>query len=327
MKRGCDLFMSPRCHGNVRRLRPMKIITSGASYLDIDAYACCIAYAELLNLQGVPARAVSSAKPNSSVSPTVLSWGAAFHGYTPQVKDEFVLVDVSDYHHFDPLVVLDQVVEVIDHHPGHEPYWAERLGSAADIRPIGAAATLVFRRWQAAGLLPRISEQSAALLATAILDNTLNLTGQMTTELDIEAYAVLAQRAKLAANWPERYFLECQAAIEADLPSALAADLKRFKAESNLPQVFAQMTVWDADGLLHKHRNEICGWMAGQGDDWLLNVIGIRDGQSCLLAEPVVSQQKLNRLLALQWQAAMVVVKPSMLRKQLLKLGLNFTPV
>ena len=38
--------MSPQCHGNVRRLRPMNIITSGASYLDIDAY--CIAYAELL---------------------------------------------------------------------------------------------------------------------------------------------------------------------------------------------------------------------------------------------------------------------------------------
>ncbi|WP_338801521.1 DHH family protein [Pseudomonas sp. RSB 5.4] len=305
----------------------MKIITSGASYLDIDAYACCIAYAELLNLQGSPARAVSSAKPNSSVSPTVLSWGAAFQRYTPQANDEFVLVDVSDYHHFDPLVVLDQVVEVIDHHPGYEPYWAERLGSAADILPIGAAATLVFQRWQAAGLLPRISEQSAKLLATAILDNTLNLTGQMTSEADIEAYEALMQRANLPANWPEQYFLECQAAIEADLQTALAADLKRFKPDSNLPQVCAQMTVWDADALLHKHRNEIGGWMVGQGDDWLLNVISIRDGKSCLLAEPLLSQQKLDRLLPLQWQAGMAVVKPSMLRKELLKLGLNLNPV
>ncbi|WP_226501679.1 DHH family phosphoesterase [Pseudomonas sp. MWU16-30322] len=305
----------------------MKIITSGASYLDIDAYTCCIAYAELLNLQGSPARAVSSAKPNSSVSPTVLSWGAAFQRYTPQANDEFVLVDVSDYHHFDPLVVFDQVVEVIDHHPGYEPYWAERLGSAADIRPIGAAATLVFQRWQAAGLLSRISEQSAKLLATAILDNTLNLTGQMTSEADIEAYETLMQRANLPANWPERYFLECQAAIEADLQTALAADLKRFKPDSNLPQVFAQMTVWDADALLHKHRNQIGGWMVGQGDDWLLNVISIRDGKSCLLAEPLLSQQKLDRLLPLQWQAGMAVVKPSMLRKELLKLGLNLKPL
>ncbi|NNA54331.1 DHH family phosphoesterase [Pseudomonas koreensis] len=304
----------------------MNIITSGASYLDIDAYACCIAYAELLNLQGLPARAVSSAKPNSSVSPTVLSWGAAFQRYTPQANDAFVLVDVSDHHHVDPLVVLDQVVEVIDHHPGYERYWTERLGSAADIRPIGAAATLVFQRWQAAGLLPRISAQSAALLATAILDNTLNFTGQMTTDADIEAYEVLAQRATLPANWPEQYFLECQAAIEADLQTALAADLKRFNPDSNLPQVFAQMTVWDADALLDRHRNEICAWMAGQGEDWLLNVISIRDGQSCLLAEPQVSQQTLNRLLPLQWRAAVAVVKPSMLRKELLKLGLNLNP-
>ncbi|MBB6154878.1 inorganic pyrophosphatase/manganese-dependent inorganic pyrophosphatase [Pseudomonas sp. JAI115] len=305
----------------------IKVITSGASYLDIDAYACCIAYAELLNLQGSPARAVSSARPNSSVSPTVLSWGAAFQRYTPQANDEFVLVDVSDYHHFDPLVVLDQVVEVIDHHPGYEPYWAERLGSAADILPIGAAATLVFQRWQAAGLLSRISEQSAKLLATAILDNTLNLTGQMTSEADIEAHEALTQRANLPANWPEQYFLECQAAIEANLQTALAADLKRFKPDSNLPQVFAQMTVWDADALLHKHRNDIGGWMVGQGDDWLLNVISIRDGKSCLLAEPLLSQQKLDRLLPLQWQAGMAVVKPSMLRKELLKLGLNINPV
>jgi inorganic pyrophosphatase/manganese-dependent inorganic pyrophosphatase len=301
----------------------MKIITSGASYLDIDAYACCIAYAELLNLQCISARAVSSARPNGSVSPTVLSWGAEFHRYSPQANDEFVLVDVSDYQHFDPLVVLDQVVEVIDHHPGFERYWVERLGCAADIRPIGAAATQVFRRWQSAGLLPRISVHSAALLATAILDNTLNFSGQMTTELDIEAYEILAPRANLPANWPEQYFLECQAAIEADLQAALAADLKRFNPDSNLPQVFAQMTVWDADALIEKQHVEISRWMAGQGDDWLLNVISIRDGKSCLLAEPLLSQQKLDRLVPLRWQAGMALVKPSMLRKELLQLGLN----
>ena len=102
----------------------MKIITSGASYLDIDAYACCIAYAELLNLQGIPARAASNAQPNASVSHTVLGWAAAFDDYPPTLDDEFVLVDVSDYHHFDPMVVLERVVEVIDHHPGYETYWA-----------------------------------------------------------------------------------------------------------------------------------------------------------------------------------------------------------
>ncbi|TMU66017.1 DHH family protein [Pseudomonas fluorescens] len=303
----------------------MKIITCGASYLDIDAYACCIAYAELLNQQGVPARAVSSAQPNASVSQTVLGWDATFDDYPPTLDDEFVLVDVSDYHHFDPLVVLERVVEVIDHHPGFEHYWVQKLGSAADIRPIGAAATQVFQRWQAAGRLPQISVQSAALLATAILDNTLNFTGQMTTPADIEAYADLASRAKLPTDWPRQYFLECQASIESDLAAALAADSKQMKPESNLPCFFAQMTVWDADALLQKHRPMIKRWMAEQGDDWLLNVISIRDRKSCFLAPAEVSQQKLNHLLPLEWQGGLAVREPSILRKELLKLGLGAT--
>lgn len=304
-------------------MSPIKVITSGSAYLDIDAYACCIAYAELLNLQGIPTRAVSSAKPNASVSKTVLGWGAVLDDYRPTSSDEFVLVDVSDYHHFDPMVALDRVVEVIDHHPGFENHWAQILGAAADIRPIGAAATQVFQRWKASGWLSRISEQSAALLATAILDNTLNFTGQMTTAADIDAYAELAPHGKLMADWPEQYFLECQATIESDICSALAADLKRMKPDSLLPQVSAQMTVWDADALLERHRSTINDWMAGQGDDWLLNLICISQRKSCLLAEPVVSQQKLSRLLPVEWQAGLAALKPSILRKELLSLGLN----
>jgi inorganic pyrophosphatase/manganese-dependent inorganic pyrophosphatase len=301
----------------------MRVVTSGAAYLDIDAYACCIAYAELLNRQGIQARAVSSAPLNASITDSVLKGPSSLDDYLPQTGDEFVLVDVCDYHHLDPIVVLDQVVEVIDHHPGFEEFWAQKLGSSADIRAIGAAATQVFERWEAADQLPLISEHSALLLATAILDNTLNFTGQMTTAADVRAYEELARRATLGDDWPERYFLECQSAIESDICAALAADMKRMKPDSGLPQVFAQMTVWNADALLERHRSTINLWMAGQGRDWLLNLISIRDRKSCLLAKPLVSQQKLSHLLSLDWQAGMAVLEPSMLRKELLKLSLQ----
>ncbi|PNB46494.1 DHH family protein, partial [Pseudomonas sp. GW456-12-10-14-LB2] len=59
------------------------------------------------------------------------------------------------------------------------------------------------------------------------------------------------------------------------------------------------------------------------GDDWLLNVICISQRKSCLLAEPVVSQQKLSRLLPVEWQAGLAALKPSILRKELLSLGLS----
>ncbi|WP_248749253.1 DHH family phosphoesterase [Pseudomonas sp. MWU15-20650] len=300
-----------------------RVVTSGAAYLDIDAYACCIAYAELLNHQGIQARAVSSAPLNFSIPRTVLGWPCALDDYRPGAGDEFVLVDVSDHHHVDPVVALDRVVEVIDHHPGFETYWAQRLGPTAEIRPIGAAATLVFLRWEAAGLLPRISEHSAALLATAILDNTLNFRGQMTTPADRRAYDVLARRATLAANWPAQYFTECQAAIESDLTAALAADMKRMAATDNLPQVFAQMTVWDAAALIHRHHPMIGRWLSGQGDDWVLNAISICDGKSYLLAQAPGSQGKISRLQPVRWQAGVAVLEPSLQRKEWVGLALQ----
>lgn len=303
-------------------MSPLKVITSGSAYLDIDAYACCIAYAELLNLQGIHARAVSSAAPNASVPKTVLDWPVSLDDYRPEAGDEFVLVDVSDYAHFDPLVVLDRVVAVIDHHPGFEDYWAQKLGPAADIRRIGAAATQVFERWEASGLLPRISEQSAALLATAILDNTMNFTGRLVTEVDVHAYETLMPLARLTSDWPERYFLECQSMIEADLPGALAADVKRLSPQTGLPEVFAQMTLWNAQALFQRHRSTLSRWLATQGDDWMLNVISIGERKSYLLSDPVASQQKLTQMLQVDGLDGVFVLERPILRKELIAMGL-----
>jgi inorganic pyrophosphatase len=60
----------------------MHIVTTGFTYADIDGYAGCVAYAELLRAQGIDAEAISTAPPNQSVSKTVLSWN-------PQIKNAY----------------------------------------------------------------------------------------------------------------------------------------------------------------------------------------------------------------------------------------------
>ncbi|WP_085707350.1 hypothetical protein [Pseudomonas sp. B35(2017)] len=55
----------------------------------------------------------------------------------------------------------------------------------------------------------------------------------------------------------------------------------------------------------------------------MLNVIGIRDGESRFLADPPISQDKLSRLVALDWYAGEAVLQPLILRKELLRLGLS----
>ncbi|EPL03490.1 bifunctional oligoribonuclease/PAP phosphatase NrnA [Pseudomonas sp. CF161] len=303
----------------------MIIVTSGSAYLDIDAYACCIAYAELLNRQGRSARAVSSAPLNESVAASLRTLGPGLDRYVPKPDDEFVLVDISNHLHLDPIVALERVVEVIDHHPGFEEFWDRRLAQRADIRQIGAACTQVFQRWQASGLLASISPASATLLAAGILDNTLNFTGHSCTAADREAYAALAALAGLDPQWARGYFGECQRAIEGQLEQALLKDLKVMAPISNLPRTFAQLTVWDAGQLLLQRR-QIEQVLGRQGEDWLLNLISLREHKSYLLTGSAGSSQKLALLVDCPAQDGVRVLDRPVLRKELLRKGLEWQP-
>jgi nanoRNase/pAp phosphatase (c-di-AMP/oligoRNAs hydrolase) len=162
----------------------MRLVTSGSAYVDIDAYAGCVAYAELLQTHQEDAQAVSTAPLNESISETVHSWHApllTLTEYNPSEDDTFTLIDVSDPSYFDKIVDIDRVDEVIDHHPGFEKHWQGLIGDKSDIEFIGAACTLVYERWRAAGQLGRMSVLSARLLICGILDNTLNFGAQPTT--------------------------------------------------------------------------------------------------------------------------------------------------
>src|SRR6187549_2123290 len=104
----------------------MKIITSGSSFLDIDAYTCMIAYAELLTSQGIPAQAISTAPLNESITKTIRSWPVEFQTtYSPSAEDTYTLVDTSTPEFFETFVDVTRIDSIIDHHPGYEAYWTE----------------------------------------------------------------------------------------------------------------------------------------------------------------------------------------------------------
>lgn len=205
----------------------MRIVTACFTYVDIDAYAGCIAYAELLRLQGIAAQAVSTAPTNKSVSKTLLSWKPnILSSHIPSSSDSYTLIDISDPEWFEKFVNLQRVDEVIDHHPGFEEYWQKRIGNRATIETVGAACTQVYEKWKTSGMLHKISASSAGLLMCGILDNTLNLKANITTQRDHDAYNDLLHFANLPADWPAQYFTEVQEAILEDAVHAVKNDTK-----------------------------------------------------------------------------------------------------
>jgi len=299
----------------------MRVVTSGSAYVDIDAYAGCVAYSELLQVQGFEAKAVSTAPLNESISETVRSWQAPIHAdYEPSEKDTFTLIDVSDPAYFDKTVDPERVDEVIDHHPGFEEYWQERLGDNSHIEFIGAACTLVYERWKTADLLGKMSVLSARLLICGILDNTLNFGAQVTTQRDVEAYDTLLAQADLPDDWTAQYFTECQEAILQDAVAAIQNDTKTLTFKSfELPICFGQLVVWDGNQVLAEHQSVLQEALASIKPDWFMNLISVGERKSYFVTDNANVQAWLTKLLGVQFDGSVAIADRLWLRKEVIK--------
>lgn len=295
------------------------IVTAGPTYLDIDAYACCVALAELLCLQGEEALAYSTAPVNYSVSPSLWEEGlmAATLPAGWASRAAYVIADVSDPDFLGDSVPLGRVSAVYDHHVGFETYWQKRLGESARIEFIGAAATLILREWDKAGLRHRMRPNTARLLAAAILDNTLDLTSANTTREDREAFAALCRQAGLDDTFRAAYFSEVQTRVEADLRSALLGDVKTVRHNPILPPRVAQLSVWEAERVLGR-LPEIRQWLDGP-EAWMINLIDIKHRRSYLVCDEGAYQNKIGSAFGVPFAGGVASLPRSYLRKEIIK--------
>jgi nanoRNase/pAp phosphatase (c-di-AMP/oligoRNAs hydrolase) len=298
----------------------MRIITSGGKYLDIDAYAGIVAYAELLQQISVPAVAVSTATLNESVPPLVREWVTPLETeYAADPSDTYTLIDISEPEFFESFVDLERIDEVIDHRPGFEEYWQERIGDGALIERVGAACTQIYEQWEQAGLAEHMSETSARLLMCGILDNTLNFGADITTDRDKHAYAELSKRANLPEDWPAEYFSACQTYALQDVAEAVVADTKTIEFKTfSARMAVGQLAVWDPKDVIDHSSDVIREALASQQPNWFMNIIGIRDGKSYFVSDVPEVQTWLRGLLGVQFDGDVATAERPWLRKEIL---------
>jgi len=302
--------------------RTPSVVTAGSNYLDIDAYACCVAMKELLTLKGECAVACSGAVTNYSVCQSLVEAGQILTALPEDIHLEearYIIVDVSDPDYIKGAAPLGRVSEVYDHHVGFEAYWQERIGAGTHIEFIGAAATLIYREWKKAGLEGQMTRPTARLLMAAILDNTLDLTSSNTTEEDREAFAALCRQAGEDDTFRAAYFSEVQKNVEADLQNALKNDIKRVGEHPALPAYVAQLCVWDAEGMLEK-LPAIRGWLDGLAGGWMLNLIDINRRCSYFVCDGRECQARLGEIFGVRFEGGVAKSDKPYLRKQILKM-------
>lgn len=296
----------------------MIVVTSGKKYIDIDAFASCIAYRELLRLQGEDVVAITGAVINESVAPSLRKL-ATFDNYELRGDEDFVVFDVSNPEFLDGAVNKGRIVELVDHHVGFENYWHD-VG-LVQIEKIGAVSTVVFERYRDAGMLDELRPELARLLMAAILDNTLNFKAKITTERDGVAYAELMKNAGEDEDFAERYFLECQGEVEGDLASAIRNDTKIEQVSLTFPKAIGQLVCWNGEEFL-KRAEEISDILSEIDERWIMNLISLKDGRSYILVSDEKAAEEVLRLFGGPQEGDVVVLSEVWLRKEILKRAL-----
>lgn len=232
------------------------VVTTGFRFTDIDAYACCIAYAELLRAEGKEAIAVLPGVLNESVIPQIREWKVDYTTeYIPEDGDIFVLQDISEKSYFAKFVLEDKIHAVYDHHFGFEKEWEERLGERAHIEKVGACATLIVEEAVLKGLLVKLSETCVTLLYTAIFANSLNLKASVTSDRDIQALRSVEPIAKAPEDWRETYFSTMQAQITMHPIEALKQDFKILSVDGE-EWAIGQLELWNGAELFNQYKDE-----------------------------------------------------------------------
>ncbi len=254
------------------------IVVGGSAYADIDVLACISAYSQLLSLKDYRAQGIITGPWNQTISSSIRKWptGIVQKFLVSNEPCNFILVDISDPTFVEKFVEIEKVIEVYDHHYGHEAFWKDRLPNSAFIEPVGACATLIWERFKKDGLQNSISTINANLLYTAIFANTLNFKSHVTTDRDKIASEELLKHIDLPKDWKTTYYAEVADEFNKDLTEHICKDTKLVNLKG-IPINFGQIEIWNAASIIEKFNVK---FNPKPNDEWLINIASIEDGCS-----------------------------------------------
>ncbi len=297
------------------------IVTAGWKGADIDVFACAVAYAELLRLEGFEAVAVIPGSFTASVTPSLLELNAPYEtSYTPDGSEQFVLVDISDPRHFAQFVDHSRITEIYDHRYGYENFWQEKLGENSHVEMVGSCGTLIWEEFKKRDKNNQISSCSAKLLQASIVSNNLAMKSELTTERDTHAFEELKLITGFDEKWVTSYYLEQEASLFSNFEEYVKTDTKKIDTKYG-DFVVGQIEVWEGKIVIDKYSEALKSIMEQfESTPWMVNIISVGNGYNYLYTTHKVAKDILEKSLGVTFDGNVAKTDKLLMRKYLMKL-------
>lgn len=299
------------------------VITTGQLHTDVDALACVLAYHQLYKLKNINSVAILPGPFTESITGSLKKLKLDYQTTLSGVADdyEYVLMDVSDPDHIANFVVINNVIEVYDHHLfGFDDFWRNKVGTKFAIEPVGACATLVWEKYVAEELSSKIDPQSADLLSAAIISNTLNFKASVTTARDTKAFQDLKEYIDFPEGWIERYFKEIEQAVWQKPKEAMNKDRRIDKFKDINYNIF-QLEMWNAKDFVDENLASIFEVFDSYPNSrTFFTAPSISEGYNYLVTRDQEVKESLERLVDAHFDGEIGKTPKLYLRKEIIKL-------
>ncbi len=297
------------------------IITTGAIFADIDAFACAVAYKELIELKGNKDVEVLMSGPlNSTVTNSILNWKIDYLRLDPSGNSNYIIVDCSNITVVPKSANIDNIIEVWDHRFGYQDQWDESKTKVV-IDEVGACATLIWEEYKSENLDSRVPTISANLLYTAIFSNTLNFKSSVTTQRDIDAAKELLKYTDLPDDWISIYYKESEEQTLADPENAIKNDTKVVSFEDkDIKITIGQIELWNSFKFIDENKGTIKNVLEGFGnDEWFMTAPSISEGKNYIYTNNSKVKDMLFKTIGARFDEDVAVTSKLWLRKEILK--------
>ena len=296
-----------------------KILLTSYVNPDIDGVAGITAYSEFLLKNGVNSTIGVMGEIHDEAKYVLDRFGFEYPKEIINSKDfdEVILIDTSDLNGLEGNIELEKVVEIIDHRTIHE---ADKfLNAKVQIELVGSVATLIAEKFIQNNI--EISKESSILLLSAIISNTINFKGGVTTDRDKKVSEYLNNIARLPDNYWKELF-EAKSDLSGDkLSNRIAGDLASYSMK-NKKYSIAQIEIIGARELVNEREDEIIEILNKTKkekslDFIFLNSIDLQEEKNYLVTNDKSTQELIKKILNIDFNGNVAESDKIIMRKQI----------